>query len=65
MVSDAPPEVEELIESKVKFPLEGGMPIVTTAREELAPGITKQLIRRGRGPCRPAPKSKCFGASHF
>lgn len=49
-------------EGKVHFPLEGGVPKVQTAEEEVGPGVVKQVMRRGRSSRRPKTTSKCFGS---
>lgn len=54
---------EESMEGKVRFPLEGGVPIVTTPKAEVGPGVVKQVMRRGRSDKLPTTTSKCFGAS--
>lgn len=58
---DAAAPVDELLVGEVHFPLEGGVPRVTTPSVPLAPGVSKQLMSRGLGE-QPTRDCKCFGA---
>lgn len=49
----------------MRFPLEGGVPIVTTPKEDAGPGVEKQLMRKGRTERRPKTTSKCFGEAYY
>jgi hypothetical protein len=46
----------------VHFPLEGGPPRVTTPADDVAPGVSKQVMARGRDEPPPTRDDKCFGA---
>ena len=46
----------------VHFPLEGGPPRVATPAADVAPGVSKQVMARGRDEPPPARDDKCFGA---
>jgi hypothetical protein len=48
----------------VHFPLEGGPPRVRTAVDDVAPGVSKQVMARGRDEPPPLRDDKCFGAPH-
>jgi hypothetical protein len=54
---------DQPLDGAVHFPLEGGVPRVSTPSVTLAPGVTKQLMARGRaGAAPPTRDAKCFGA---
>jgi hypothetical protein len=56
-------EDDQLLGGAVHFPLEGGVPRVSTPSVALAPGVSKQLMARGRaGAAPPTRDAKCFGA---
>jgi hypothetical protein len=62
--AQAPPlsTAEEDLGGSVRFPLGGGVPRVSTPSVAVAPGVSKQLMARGRGGAPPTRDAKCFGA---
>ena len=63
MAAEGAPDGDDDLRGRVRFPLEGGPPRVTTPVEQVAPGVSKQLMARARaGGARPSRDDKCFGA---
>jgi hypothetical protein len=62
--AQAPPlsAAEEDLGGSVRFPLGGGVPRVSTPSVAVAPGVSKQVMARGRGGAPPTRDAKCFGA---
>ena len=58
-----PPSSQEALGGIVRFPLEGGPPVVSGRREvDCGGGVTKQVLLPGSDDPPPSDRCKCFGA---